>query len=196
MSSIDDLFGDLGGVAEDAKYFVPIAASAAVSVGVWRAVDRNIMRALVTKIMPNNAAVLSDVVEAAVGVVGAGMIQKHGWFGKHSNTIALGFAVGLLVDSLVDLAATYLPQNIKDQVGLSGFGEARYMTPMIQLGQMQDPFNLLNAAPQSVEQMNGASVSVEQMNGMPVSVEEVNGVNGMSSLLGDGGYGDLASTLT
>lgn len=195
-SGLSDLFGDLGGVADDAKYFAPIAASAAVSVGVWRALDRNFLRAMVTKVAPSQAAVLSDVLEAVAGVVGAGMIQKHNWFGKHTNSVAMGFAVGLLVDSFVDLAATYLPQNIKDQVGLSGLGASRYMTPFVQLGQMQDPFHLLNAAPVSVEQMSGASVSVEQMNGMPVSVENVDeGPSGGVAGFGYG-YGDLASTLT
>jgi hypothetical protein len=187
MSSIDDLFGDLGGATDvfvdGLKQYGPIAGAGVAAVVGWHALEANFLAAARNKLFNaagsasgNNVSIIvGDVFEAGVGVGLAALMMKHRYFGRYSDQVGAGIAVGLFFDATWDLLKRFLPANASAY--LSGIGDSKiYLADA-------DPYHLLAAAPMLVEQMSGAPVSisgaplsVRSFNGAPVTVDDLSGV--------------------
>lgn len=187
MSSIDDLFGDLGGatdvVLDKVKEYGPTVFSMAVSVAGWHALEAkfltkfrdDLFKASESTTGANASLIAGNVVEMAAGIGLASLIMRHRPFKHYSDQVGAGAAIGLVFDATWRLLKQYLPASLSAH--LVGLGDSKiYLADA-------DPYHLLAAAPMLVEQMSGAPVSisgaplsVRSFSGAPVTADELSGV--------------------
>jgi hypothetical protein len=179
MSSIDDLFGDLGGVTDvvvdKVKEYGPTVLSMAASVAAWHTLEANFLAAARNKLVNaagsetgnNVSIVVGDVFEAVAGIGIAALMFKHRPLGGYNDKIAAGVAIGLVFDATWDLLKRFMPASIAPY--FAGLGDSRiYLADA-------DPYHLLAAAPMLVEQVSGAPVSIESVGGAPISISGFGG---------------------